>query len=59
MICYRDKTYCVSKDCVNQSCKRRMTDEIQEKAAAFGLPVSLTDESKICRYYVTKTTRRI
>lgn len=58
MICYRDTTYCVSKDCVNKSCKRRMTDEIHEKAAKCGLPVSVTDESKTCTYYVTKTTRR-
>ena len=58
MICYKDTTYCVSKDCVNQSCKRRMTDDIQDKAARIGLPVSLSNETETCRYYVTKTTRR-
>ena len=58
MICYKDTTYCVSKECVNQNCKRRMTDEIQNKAMKLCIPVSLADESETCNYYVTKTARR-
>lgn len=54
MICYKDTTYCVSKDCVNRNCKIRMTDEIQEKAMKLCIPVSLSDETKTCRYYVGK-----
>ena len=47
MICYKDTTYCVSKDCVNKSCKRRMTDEIQNKANKLCIPVSLEDGTGI------------
>lgn len=54
MICYKDSTYCVSKDCSNKSCKKRMTDEIQDKAARLCIPVSLCDETKMCRYYVSR-----
>ena len=54
MICYKDTIYCVSKDCVNKSCKTRMTDEIQEKAAKLCIPVSLDDGTETCRYYVKR-----
>ena len=54
MICYKDTTYCISKDCVNKSCNRRMTDEIQNKANKLCIPVSLSDETKTCRYYVSR-----
>ena len=54
MICYKDTTFCVSKDCVNQSCQNRMTDEIQEKANKLCIPVSVSDETKTCRYFVSK-----
>ena len=57
MICYKDTTFCVSKDCVNQSCKIRMTDEIQEKASKLYIPVSVSDETKTCRYYVNRTRK--
>ena len=52
MICYRDRTYCVSRDCVNRNCDRRMTDEVQEKANKSCLPVSVEDGTETCRYYV-------
>ena len=57
MICYKDTTYCVSKDCVNQSCKRRMTDEIQNKAMKLCIPVSLEDATGTCIYYVTRNKK--
>lgn len=54
MICYKDTTFCVSRDCVNKSCQNRMTDEIQEKANKLCIPVSVSDETKVCRYYVKR-----
>ena len=33
MICYRDMTFCsMSKDCKNQDCYRRFTDEMDKDA---------------------------
>ena len=55
MICYKDKTYCVSRDCVNKSCQIKLTDEIQEKANKLCIPVSVSDETKVCRYYVSRS----
>ena len=57
MICYKDTTYCVSKDCVNKSCKRRMTDEIQNKANKLCIPVSLEDGTGTCIYYVNRSKK--
>ena len=57
MICYKDTTYCVSKDCVNKSCKIRMTDEIQNKANKLCIPVSVADETKTCSYYVNRNRK--
>ena len=31
-----------------------MTDEIQEKANKLCIPVSVSDETKVCRYYVKR-----
>lgn len=31
MMCYRDRTYCVSANCKNK-CGRQLTDEIQQAA---------------------------
>lgn len=55
MIVYQDRTYCVSNDCCNDRCVVRLTDDIVEKAAIFGLPVSIADESKNCNCYIKKT----
>ena len=57
MICYKDTTYCVSKDCANKSCKRRMTDEIQNKANKLCIPVSLDDGTETCMYYVNRNKK--
>ena len=42
MICYKDKTFCVSK-CVNKDCQIRLTDKIKEDARDFGLPITMSD----------------
>lgn len=55
MICYRDRTYCNSKDCDRIKCDDRLTDEVVLKAKGLGLPVSVSDFSKYCRCYVKKT----
>ena len=55
MLCFMDKTYCICQDCGNDKCDSRLTDEVAERAATFGLPVSVNDESKTCRCYVKKT----
>jgi len=55
MIVYKDKTYCISEDCGNEKCEFRLTDDIVETAATFGLPVSISNESKICNCYIKKT----
>lgn len=51
MLVYRDRTFCVCKDCIVRKCNSKLTKEVEERAAALGLPVSLGDLSKICRLY--------
>lgn len=53
MICYRDRTYCIAK-CNNVKCSRMLTEKIKEDAADFGLPVSFTDFSDTCAYFIRK-----
>ena len=55
MIVFMDKTYCTCDHCGNEKCDIRLTDDIVERAATFGLPVSIADESKSCSCYVKKT----
>ena len=55
MIVFMDKTYCTCDHCGNEKCNIRLTDDIVERAATFGLPVSIADESKSCSCYVKKT----
>ena len=55
MISYRDRSFCISRDCGNTECERRLTDDVFEKASAFGLCVSLVDETKSCNCYIEKT----
>lgn len=40
MICYKDKTFCVSSNC---KCGRELTDKIKQEAEAFGLPLALAN----------------
>lgn len=39
MICYMDKTFCVSEECENK-CDRQLTEEIKRAADALDLPIS-------------------
>lgn len=50
MLCYRDRTYCVSP-CANTDCPRRLTDSIIEEAKAFGLPTAQAHFADSCLGY--------
>lgn len=39
MICYKDRTFCIS-DC-QKNCKLKLTEEIKHEAEGFGLPISI------------------
>lgn len=41
MICYLDRTFCVTKNCKN-ACGRKLTDEIRQGAIQAGLPVMVS-----------------
>ena len=41
MLCYKDKTFCVS-DC-STKCTAKLTKEIEKEASKFGLPVCCAD----------------
>lgn len=42
MITYKDKTFCVNKNCKNR-CSRYLTEEIEKEAKQFGLPLVVTE----------------
>ena len=48
MICYKDRTYCSSKECKNKGCSKRLTEEVWKEASDFGLPVAYSDLSRVC-----------
>ena len=39
MLCYRDKTFCASPNCVN-ACGRKMTEQERAEAEKLGWPVA-------------------
>lgn len=39
MMCFRDRTYCNSKNC-NNECGRQLTQEVWDSAEKSGLPVA-------------------
>lgn len=39
MMCYLDKTFCISQGCKNK-CNRQVTEELRKEAARAGLPLS-------------------
>jgi hypothetical protein len=41
MLCYRDRTYCINKEC-SKPCSKRLTEEIEKEAAEWGLPVMIS-----------------
>jgi hypothetical protein len=51
MICYKDQNFCRS-DCENQECFRYLDAGIEKDAEDFGLPISSSDYSKSCPYYL-------
>lgn len=40
MICYQDKTFCISENCKNK-CGRQLTQEIKDGARDAGLPIAV------------------
>lgn len=48
MLCYRDRSYCDSKDCINSFCTRRLTEEIEVDAERVGLPICIVKMSETC-----------
>lgn len=46
MLCYMDRTYCVSPGCVDK-CGRKLTDKIRAEAVAWwggeGAPIAMSD----------------
>ena len=57
MLCYRDRCYCVSKDCKNYLCTSRLTKEVVEGATRVGLPINQADFSKICKGYTCQAKK--
>lgn len=51
MMCYRDKTFCMS-DCINQACWRFLSDNDAANANSLNLPLSLSDYSTDCPDYL-------
>lgn len=51
MIVFNDVTYCVSEDCANKNCRRRLDADVQACAARAGLPLSLSDFGPVCKDY--------
>jgi hypothetical protein len=42
MLCYRDKTFCVSENCTNE-CRRQLVEEDRKEADRLGLPISVAE----------------
>lgn len=42
MLCYKDQTYCGSKNCTNQ-CNRKITEEELKHAKELGLPIAYSN----------------
>ena len=42
MITYRDRTYCVNKEC-KKECSTRLTPEIEENARLAGMPLAVAE----------------
>ena len=51
MLCYRDMTYCTHTECKDRWCKYKITDKVIKEATKFGLPLSLSDFSEVCKQY--------
>lgn len=49
MICYRDKTFCDSKSCTNESCGRYLTEFMEEESEKYGIPLCLCSFEPDCK----------
>lgn len=54
MIVFRDMCYCTREDCVNESCRRRLDQDVRTLAARSGLPLSISDFGPSCEDYRKK-----
>ena len=54
MIVYDDITFCVREDCANKNCRRLLTQEVRDRAADAGLPLSVSDFGPVCKDYERK-----
>ena len=50
MITFRDMTFC-NAGCINETCARRLTQEIVGKANAAEMPIAICDMHADCEYY--------
>lgn len=51
MIVYRDMAFCSRQDCTNEKCRRLLTKDVRNRAAAEGLPLSVSDFGPVCKDY--------
>lgn len=42
MFCYKDMTFCVNDKC-KKTCRRKLTQEIIDKANEFGMPLAVSN----------------
>jgi len=53
MIVYRDMTFCKPPlKCLNAACDMRLTINVESRAMAASLPVSVADRSEGCMHYL-------
>lgn len=53
MICYRDTTFCSQQShCATQECRRRLTDDDQNRIKKQDWPVAYSDYSNLCGKFV-------
>lgn len=50
MMCFRDKTYCQSPNCIND-CGRQLTNEVKESAIRADMPIA-------CGYFCGESDKK-
>jgi len=50
-MCYRDRCYCSSEQCITPDCLRRLTDEDRARASLLRLPIAWMDYEKHCERF--------
>jgi hypothetical protein len=60
MLCFKDMSFCSASDCINETCSRRLTDEVHAEARRWwgkeGAPIATTDFSGDCKDYLREKT---